>query len=244
MRDASAGQLETQERDQRALAQRHARYVGALAHDLRGGFNGAVLMIEVLKRDLARDPKFASSVEDLEMMRASIRDAVGIMERFLGGERIRAPGAQVKPVVIDLPALATELVAQTEYPAGNKGVKIVADVAPGTVTADRQLLVLILQNFLSNAVKHGGAGTVRLTSPPAGAQKTRTISVIDEGPGIPAAQLAAIFQPPPLHVEGPAALGLGLSICAQAAELMGAKLDAKSQPGAGATFSITLPAGK
>ena len=53
----------------KAATEAQSKYLSFLSHDLRGGLNGVFLMIEVLKRELVKDPKFAESVDDLEVMR-------------------------------------------------------------------------------------------------------------------------------------------------------------------------------
>jgi signal transduction histidine kinase len=86
-----------------------------LSHDLRGGLNGVLLMIEVLRRDLSQQAQFASSVEDLDLMRRSILETVGTMDRFLHAERFRQGKVQVRPAPIDLAALAQEVTGQFAY---------------------------------------------------------------------------------------------------------------------------------
>ena len=56
----------------RAANEAQSKYLSFLSHDLRGGLNGVFLMIEVLRRELVKEPKFKESLEDLEMMRRSI----------------------------------------------------------------------------------------------------------------------------------------------------------------------------
>src|SRR4029079_17672830 len=79
-----------------------AKFLSFLSHDLRGGLNGAVLMIEVLKRELAGEEKFAAAVEDLDVVRRSILDTVAMMERFLSAEKLRHGRMPVKISTIDV----------------------------------------------------------------------------------------------------------------------------------------------
>jgi signal transduction histidine kinase len=72
-----------------SVVEAQTKYLSFLSHDLRGGLNGVLLMIEVLRRDLAKEPKFGESLDDLDVMRRSIVETVGPMDRFLQAERFR-----------------------------------------------------------------------------------------------------------------------------------------------------------
>src|SRR5213082_3287067 len=94
------------------LVEAQTKYLSFLSHDLRGGLNGVLLMIEVLRRDLAAEPKFAESLEDLDVMRRSILETVQTMDRFLHAERFRKGKVQVKPSEIDLKRFINDMVNQ------------------------------------------------------------------------------------------------------------------------------------
>jgi signal transduction histidine kinase len=101
----------------------------------------------------------------------------------------------------------------------------------------------ILENLLRNAAKHTPTGTpilVRVTGGPDGA----TVSVEDEGPGIPADMKEFLFQP---FRQGAAAratgagVGIGLSFVAKFAELHGGVASVEDRPGGGTAFRVFLP---
>jgi signal transduction histidine kinase len=106
--------------------------------------------------------------------------------------------------------------------------------------SDRELVTLVLQNLLGNAVKFGRHGVVRLTAEedPAGLR----ISVSDQGPGIAPDRLATLFKVFTRgETHGQPGLGLGLSIASHATRLLGSDLRVESAEGKGSTFSFTLP---
>ena len=116
-----------------------------------------------------------------------------------------------------------------------------------TVSADNQKLGQILLNLLSNAVKFTPTSG-RIVVSAKRADGRVLISVIDDGPGIPPEQLRAVFQP---FVQGDSTLtrvhggsGLGLSISRELAEAMGGTISVESKPGAGAAFTVSLPAAR
>jgi signal transduction histidine kinase len=111
--------------------------------------------------------------------------------------------------------------------------------------ADRAAVSLALHNLLDNAVKYsGGRGPVRVEW----ARKANRIalSVRDDGPGIAPDERRRIFQ---RFVRGAAAsaanvrgTGLGLAVVQLIAEAHGGDVVVDSAPGAGATFTLLLPA--
>jgi signal transduction histidine kinase len=114
------------------------------------------------------------------------------------------------------------------------------------VRSDPDLIVLVLQNLVHNAVKYSGRGAIRLGCRRARAPRGErwcVLSVSDEGPGIYQPQLARIFDPfwrggP---TQGRDGAGLGLAIASEAAKALGAELSVESQLGAGSTFYLRLP---
>jgi signal transduction histidine kinase len=111
--------------------------------------------------------------------------------------------------------------------------------------ADREKVVQILLNLLSNASKFtpdGGRITVTAQRLESG---LASFSVRDTGIGMSAEQLQTVFEP---FVQFDSALsrehrgtGLGMPISRELARGMGGDLTASSQPGAGSVFTLTLP---
>jgi signal transduction histidine kinase len=216
------------------------KYLSFLSHDLRGNLNGAVLMIEVLKRELQSEPKFKESIEDLDRTRRSMLDTVATMERFLHAERLRRGKMPVKLEPVNVKNLLQEVAQSFAYQARERKTVIEVSAPDNCMeVSDRELLTMILQNLTSNALKYG-RHHVKLIGHPSNGQCAR-ISVIDGGPGIAADKLQSLFEPFMRgETYGQSGIGLGLSIARQAADLLGAKLWAESEAGQGAAFHLEL----
>jgi signal transduction histidine kinase len=128
-----------------------------------------------------------------------------------------------------------------------KGVTLdIETPVPGpAVLADRDRLMQVMVNLLSNALKFvpKGDGTVKV-----GVGETANllrITVTDNGPGIRQADHELIFekfrQGGDVMTDKPQGTGLGLPISRQIVEYFGGKLWVESTPGSGATFVFTLP---
>jgi signal transduction histidine kinase len=241
-RHAAVAFAEQQAVELRAGAEAMAKYLSFLSHDLRGGLNGAMLMIEVLRRDLEREPRFASSIDDLDMMRRSMLDTVATMDRFLHAERLRRGKVPVRLAPVNIRQVFEEIARGFELHLKQRGLQLEVSAASGCVeVCDRDLLVMILQNLMSNAVKYSMQGTIRLVAEPVNGRACARLCVEDQGPGIAPERLATLFAPFTRgETHGQPGSGLGLSIARQAAELLGARLWAESTVGAGSKFCLEL----
>jgi signal transduction histidine kinase len=229
-------------RQLQAATEAQSKYLSFLSHDLRGGLNGVFLMIEVLKRELAGEERLAETVEDLDIMRRSLMETVATMDRFLHAERFRKGKVQVRPGDVGVRNLLEETAAHFAYQAKDKGVAVRVEMpCDCTIVSDKDLLLLILQNLVSNALKYTHSGTAVSIIGGCASDACR-ISVIDQGPGIAPEKLSELFHPFSRgDTHGQPGVGLGLSIAHQAAQYLKAKLWAESQPGSGATFIVELP---
>lgn len=147
---------------------------------------------------------------------------------------------------VDLGELAAEeLAAHTDRTAPDVMTRLVVDPATPPVRGDRARLRQIVANLVGNALKFTEEGVVevrvRPDTLPDGAPAAR-LEVADTGPGIPAAELEAIFVE--FHrvadQRAVAGTGLGLAIARRLAERHGGRLWAES-PGQGSTFHLQLP---
>jgi signal transduction histidine kinase len=149
-----------------------------------------------------------------------------------------------------LSELVDSVLPMIEPQLTERGLRRELQLAPGLVgLGDRPKAEQVLLNLLSNASKFTSrGGCVRVVSGVEPSDPARVwLEVQDTGVGIAADQLALVFDPfvqvdmsPSGRAEG---TGLGLSISRDLARGMGGELTATSEPGAGSTFRLTLPAG-
>jgi signal transduction histidine kinase len=118
---------------------------------------------------------------------------------------------------------------------------------PVRALGDRDRLAQVMANLLSNAIKYSPDGG-RVTVEAAANGSKVTVSVRDEGIGIPADQQAHVFEKF-FRAETPEAraiggTGLGLALCRELVEAHGGRIGFESQPGRGSTFWFTLAASR
>ncbi len=150
---------------------------------------------------------------------------------------------------VDLHAVIMQSAAATGQLIEGRGARLVLDLGaaacPAWVQADRDRLVQVLVNLLSNAAKfapaENGCVEVRLSR----LERRWLVGVADNGPGIPAAELDLVFEKfrqASSSGEKPIGTGLGLPISRQIVERFGGRIWAESGSSKGATLCFELPA--
>ena len=143
---------------------------------------------------------------------------------------------------IDLAVLAGEAVVLLEPSAETRGVGIHVDGKPPLpASGEERAVIQILVNLIGNAVRHSPSGatvTLRFARLPGLA----SVTVSDEGPGIALADQQRIFERFERATPDEGGTGLGLAISRRLARSMGGDIGIESAPGAGARFTLVLPA--
>lgn len=119
-----------------------------------------------------------------------------------------------------------------------KKIRLVYEPVKVRVVTDEKWLLFILEQLLANAVKYTLEGTITIR-----AGQDKKLSVSDTGIGIAPEDLPRIFEKGFTGYNGRAdkkATGLGLNLCRQAAEKLGIRITAESEPGRGSTFTLDL----
>ena len=117
-------------------------------------------------------------------------------------------------------------------------ISVDAPASAMEVRFDRQQLEQVLNNLISNAVRHGGEGVkVRISMTPASGQSLPSLRLEDSGPGIDAEAQAHLFEP--FFTTSHEGTGLGLYLCRELCEANQAWLDHEPDR-SGASFVITF----
>lgn len=221
------------------------RLLGMAAHDLRNPL-GVILGLSDFLHD---DPHRVSEHEQREFVTA-IRDASEFMlrmvENLLDVATIDAGQLKLDRQPADLAALVTKSATMNRVLAAQKDITVDFDAPPAlpSIAFDRGKIEQVLNNLIGNAVKFSHRGTaVRITA--SVADGVVTVSIRDQGQGIPAADLPKLFVPfCRASVQGTAgerSTGLGLAIVRRIVEGHGGRIWVESEVGVGSTFRFTLP---
>ncbi|WP_081655470.1 sensor histidine kinase [Halopiger goleimassiliensis] len=144
---------------------------------------------------------------------------------------------------VDLDAVLDDVLTDLQFKIEETDATITREPLP-TVEGDRRQLRQLLQNLVSNAIEYSGDAPPRIHVSAARDGAEWTVSVRDEGIGIDpddADRIFEIFQR--LHsLEEHDGSGIGLALCKRIVERHDGEIRVDSEPGEGATFSVTLEA--
>jgi PAS domain S-box-containing protein len=221
-----------------------SEFLAALSHELRTPLNAIGGYVDLLLLGV-RGPLSDRQLADLQRVRHSQEHLLGIINDLLNYSRIEAGSVRYDIAAVDLGDVFRDVHAMIEPQVLGHGLSVHwPDDAP-RVLADRAKVEQILLNLLTNAMRHTPAGG-RIDVAAGSVQEHVAIAVSDTGVGIPADSLESIFDPfvqvGRTHTSSHEGVGLGLAISRDLARAMGGSLIAASEPGRGATFTLTLPA--
>jgi signal transduction histidine kinase/ActR/RegA family two-component response regulator len=217
-------------------------FLSSTSHELRTPLNSVLGFTQLLQlSELSEEDR--DSVERIlgagRHLLALINELIDISRIESGEFSLSVEPVLVHPVVEEACRLMAPLAAQRSI--------VISQHCPHpdlAVHADRQRLSQILVNLASNAIKYNReGGTITITCQPEGPGHV-SLAVADTGPGMVAADLERIFTPferlgaEQTGIEG---TGIGLPLARAFAQAMSGRLTATSEPGTGATFTLTLP---
>ena len=220
-------------------------FFALVSHELRTPLTAILGYVElVASDDAAAFPE--EHARHLEVIERNARRLVRIVGDLLFAAQVEGAPLLLEPGEVDLVAIVRDAVELARPRAEEAGVALVTELEPvERCVGDRDRLAQVLDNLLSNALKFtppGGRVVVGLADD--GPQVR--IEVTDTGVGIPAADLPHLFDrfyrarnATGRSVPG---LGLGLAIVQTIVEGHGGTVSVRSENGAGACFTVLLPA--
>jgi signal transduction histidine kinase/ActR/RegA family two-component response regulator len=226
---------------ERANAEK-SRFLANMSHELRTPLNGVIAISETL----AGQQKTPKGRELAELIVSSGRLLERVLTDILDFSKIEAGEIALAKDDFDMERLVGGIAELHSASAHSKGLDFHWRVAPdarGRFGGDTVRLTQVLSNLLSNAVKFTEAGEVSLSV-------TRDaegicFEVADTGIGFDdetAARLFRRFEQADASIRRRfGGTGLGLAISRSLVELMGGRIDVRSQPGRGSTFAIHAP---
>jgi Na+/proline symporter/nitrogen-specific signal transduction histidine kinase len=239
-----ASQVRAANRELESLDKLKDDFMSSVTHELRTPLTSirafAELMRDDPQMDAAQRQQFLGLVVD-ETERLS-----RLVNQVLDMAKIESGHGQWRNDEIDLRELIAHALQTTSQLLRERGATVQVqqpDSVP-VLRADRDRLLQVLINLLSNAAKFVPEGAGRISVTLRSDARAATIEVHDNGPGVPPAQQQLIFEKfrqGGSTTNRPQGTGLGLPISRKIVEHFGGRMWLHSAPGQGACFAFELP---
>jgi len=223
-------QLETRLREQSALT-RLGEMAAVVAHEVKNPLTGIRGAIQIIGSRLPAGSKDIQIVGDIVARIDALNDLMKDLLLFA-----RPPQPRMGPV--DLIALLKNVTDFLRQDRMLQGVRVEVTGQVPVVTADAELLKIVVQNLLLNAA-HAiqGQGLIEVSVLPT--EGACQITIADHGPGIPPDVLEKLFTP--FFTTKARGTGLGLSTARRFVEVHGGTLTIESPAMGGTSATIRLP---
>jgi signal transduction histidine kinase len=253
---------ETQKAKEEADAANQAKsaFLSSVSHELRTPLTSVLGFTKIIQKRLEETILANVQADDHKIQRAigQVRENLGII--LTEGDRLTAmindvlDLAKIEAGKVDWksePVAVAEVIeratAATTALFAAKGLALVKDVPANLpeTHGDRDRLIQVVINLISNAVKFTEKGSVTCRVRQVAPRGEIVVSVMDTGLGIAPDDQRKVFerfvQVGDTLTDKPRGTGLGLPICREIVEHHGGRIWVESQPGQGSTFSFTLP---
>jgi len=221
-----------------------SEFLANMSHEIRTPMNAVIgfLTLTLESPDLTKSQRrnLETSLNSAQLLLALLKDILDISS-------LESGSLKLKKIPFHLPDLIQEAIGHFADDAEKKGLYlyVMADPAlPANFIGDPFRIRQILINLVGNAVKFTEKGSVCLSVSPGERPGILHFAVKDTGIGMPADRLDSIFE---LFTQGDGSAtrkfggtGMGTTISAKLAELMGGKIRVESEEGKGSCFSVTL----
>lgn len=231
--------------DERKAAQLKDELVSTVSHELRTPLTAIAGALGMVAAGAAGElPSKVARMVNIAQRNAE--RLIALVNDLLDVDKLRSGSVEYQMEEIELTGLLRASIEQNQPFGAPAGVKLAAKLpsSPVTVMGDRNRLLQVMANLLSNAMKFspaGGTVTVRLERE----DDTARISVIDHGPGIPDKFKDRLFERFAQHdassTRGQPGTGLGLAITKSIVEQLGGSVAYEPTVPQGATFRVELP---
>ncbi|NJD06272.1 MAG: HAMP domain-containing protein [Methylococcaceae bacterium] len=214
-----------------------------LLHDVSHELRSPLARLQAAIGLARQQPEHAAEL--LDRVDREIERLDRLVGELLTLSRLEAGMPGIAAETFDLVELVSEVVADAIFEAHGRNLQIVLGAPPSLAYhGQAEFLSRAVENVIRNALQHAPDGSqVEVCLTLSGRTPTLALTVLDQGDGVPEAELTSIFEPffrgsRPKRKDG---TGLGLAIARLAIERHGGTVHATNRPGGGLQVEIRLP---
>ncbi len=236
--DAVRFEAEREAREQtEEMLRLKSSFLQNMSHELRTPLTGILGFADILADEAPADLQ-----EPVAIIQRGAERLMATLTSVLDLAQLESAAVRLHPEVVDLAAEAREVAEGLGALAASRGLRLSVS-GDAQAVLDRSALHRVLTNLVGNALKFTDCGGVEVRAE-SGAGCVRLV-VADTGRGIAPAFLPHLFDEFRQASEGldreHEGNGLGLTITKRLVDLMGGTIRVESEPGAGTTFTVSLP---
>jgi two-component system sensor histidine kinase/response regulator len=209
-----------------------------IVHDLRTPLTGVIIGVEMLEKFGALNE---AQQELIGIAAGGGKTLLGMINDLLDVEKMESGTTELQYQELSADALVSGAVGQVAALARDGRVTLVSAIGADLplFSGDENKLSRTLVNLIANAIKFTPGGTVTISASSDG--ENMRFAIRDTGEGIPAEAFERIFEKFGQLDARKVGTGLGLAFCKLAVEAHSGRIQVESTPGAGSTFSFTIP---
>jgi signal transduction histidine kinase len=236
--------LEEANKDLLRLNDEKNHFLGITTHDLKAPLAGISGLLELMK--LEKVSLSERHLGYIQLMEETCQDMLRLISDLLDLSRIEQGTTHLTLKEVPVSKIISQLEDHFRSWASRKNIKLTFDSAAAekTIQTDQDIIVRILDNLISNAIKFSPKGKEVLVSV-VNKDSYVCFSVNDQGPGIKAEERDKLFlrfqKLSARPTDGESSSGLGLSIVKDLVELLKGTIKVESEPGNGTHFIVQLP---
>lgn len=226
------------------LNEKKSDFITKISHELRTpmtSIKGAMDYISTKVSKISKTDKDSEDlIEFLDVVKNNADRLVRMVNDTLDLERIESGVFDLHSSQMDLLPLIKEVITSFLSITSEKKIAFKIKASPKVfITADGDMIRQVLINLVSNALKFSPSNSeihITITE----SEKAVTVSIKDEGPGIPVEEQKKVFEK--FHTSGTKdGIGLGLAICKGIIEVHNGEINVSNEGDKGSTFYFTLP---
>ncbi len=242
-------------RDFNHMAERLESLVGAqqlllrdVSHELRSPLARLSVALELAREDGSQE--MAKHLDRIERETEKLNQLIGQLLTLSSMEAIENV-ERFEPV--SLRQIVAQMIPDAQYEASQRQCSVVFHAVDDcTVQGNRHLLYRAMENVLRNAIQYTKPGTeveIRVaTERDEASHMVSVVEVSDRGPGIPEAEIDAIFRPfyrvDRARSQDTGGFGVGLAIAERAVKLHGGRVSGRNRSGGGAIIRMQFPSAR